>query len=206
MAGRGGLTPGAGRKFGAKDRIPRARRGVGHPETLEEKLAWEQRRNKWASAEIGRLVAENEKLREQLNHGTPFYGDSKALLEATMAGTYFPSAQQLYSARELMPHQHPRPELVLRSKHMIQRDLGRCARRPPPNHCRLESSDCVGALAPTESEFGIFDRPEYLATIAAVTKALVPYPDARRAVAEALRKLENARPSPVTIEARAVEA
>ena len=29
---------------------------------------------------------------------------------------------------------------------MIQRDLGRCARRPPPNHCRLESSDCVGAL------------------------------------------------------------
>ena len=171
MAGRGGLTPGAGRKFGAKDRIPRARRGVGHPDTLEEKLAWEQRRNKWASAEIGRLVAENEKLREQLNHGTPFYGDSKALLEATLAGTYFPSAQQLYSARELLPHQHPRPE-----------------------------------LAQTESEFGIFDRPEYIATIAAVTKALVSYPDARKAVAEALHRLENARGSPLVIDARPIEA
>jgi hypothetical protein len=100
-----------------------------------------EKRNRWASAEIGRLVAENEKLREQLNHGTPFYGDSKALLEATMAGTYFPSAQQLYSARELSSYQYPRPE-----------------------------------LAQTESKFGIFDRPEYLATIAAVTKALVPYP------------------------------
>jgi hypothetical protein len=33
--------------------------------------------------------------------------------------------------------------LVLRSKHMIHRDRGRCARRPPPNHCGLESSDCV---------------------------------------------------------------
>ena len=171
MAGRGGLTPGAGRKFGAKDRIPRARRGVGHPETLEEKLAWEQRRSKWASAEIGRLVAENEKLREQLNHGTPFYGDSKALMEATMAGTYFPSAQQLYSARELFPYQYPRPEVV----------------QP-------------------ESEFGIFDRPEYLATIAAVTKALLPYPEARKAVAEALRTLENARGSPLVIDARPIEA
>jgi hypothetical protein len=170
MAGRGGLTPGAGRKFGAKDRIPRAPRGVGHPETLEEKLAWEQRRSKWASAEIGRLVAENEKLRGQLNFGTPFLGDSKALLEATMAGTYFPSAQQLYSARELLSHQYPRPELVQ-----------------------------------TESEFGIFDRPEYLATIAAITKALAPYPDARVAVVEALRKLENARGSPRVIEARPVE-
>src|SRR5262249_40982978 len=142
----------------------------GHPETLEEKLAWERRRNKWASAEIGRLVAENEKLREHLNHGTPFYGDSKALLEATMAGTYFPSAQQLYSARELLPHQHPRPEVV----------------QP-------------------ESD-GIFDRPEYLATIAAVTKALVPYPDAREAVAAALRKLEHAQSSPLVIDARPVEA
>jgi len=130
-----------------------------------------EKRNRWASAEIGRLVAENEKLREQLNHGTPFYGDSKALLEATMAGTYFPSAQQLYSARELLPHQHPRPE-----------------------------------LAQTESEFGIFDRPEYIATIAAVTKALVSYPDARKAVAEALRRLENARGSPLVIDARPIEA
>jgi hypothetical protein len=171
MAGRGGLTPGAGRKFGAKDRVPRAPRGVGHPETLKEKLAWEQRRNKWASAEIGRLVSENEKLREQLNHGTPFYGDSKALMEATMAGTYFPSAQQLYSARELLPHQYPRPELV------------------QPG-----------------SETGIFDRPEYLAAIAAVTKALVPYPEARQAVTEALRNLGNAHSSPLVIEARPVEA
>jgi hypothetical protein len=138
---------------------------------VEDQLEWEKKRNRWASAEIGRLVAENEKLREQLNHGTPFYGDSKALLEATMAGTYFPSVQQLYSARELLSHQHPRPE-----------------------------------LAQTESEFGIFDRPEYLATIAAVTKALVPYPDARQAVAEALRRLENARGSPLAIDARPVEA
>ena len=172
MAGRGGLTPGAGRKFGAKDKIPRARTGFPHPATPEEELVLERRRIKWASAEIGRLVAENDKLREQLNYGTQFHGDSKALMEATMAGTYFPSAQQLYSARELFAHQYPRPEPT----------------RP-------------------ESEFGIFDRPEYLATIAAITKALVPYPEARRAVAEALRRLENGRGSPpLVIDARPVEA
>jgi hypothetical protein len=92
------------------------------------------------------------------------------MLEATMSGTYFPSAQQLYSADRLLPHQYPRPE-------------------------------------PAQAEFdGVFDRPEYLATIAAITKALVPYPDARGAVAEALRRLDNARSSPLVISARPVEA
>jgi hypothetical protein len=164
----GGLRPGAGRRFGSKNRLPSKPL---LPQTIEAELAWEKEQNQRARLEIGRLTAENDELREKLNYHVPFTGDSKALFAATMAGTYFPSAQQLYSADRLLPHQYPRPE-------------------------------------PTqdESESGIFDRPEYLAAIATITKALIPYPEARRAVAEALRKLEKPRSTPLTIDARPVEA
>ena len=79
------------------------------------------------------------------------------------------------------------------------RELGRFLKLLPHQYPRPE-------LVQPGSESGIFDRPEYLAVIAAVTKALVPYPEARLAVTEALRKLENAHSAPLVIEARPVEA
>jgi hypothetical protein len=64
-------------------------------------------------------------------------------------------------------------------------------------------------LAPAQTtvqinnNIGPFERPEYVDAIATIVAALRPFPEARRAVAEALRSLEIARGGVPLIEAQA---
>ena len=56
-----------------------------------------------------------------------------------------------------------------------------------------------------QNNIGPFERPEYVDAIATIVAALRPFPEARRAVAEALRSLEIARCGGPLIEAKPVK-
>jgi hypothetical protein len=97
--GRGGPRRGGGRPAGAVDLIPR-RRGNNSATTVEDQL-------KEARRIIGQLQKENELLRNELNMGGPFNGDSKDLLTAVMCGEYHATPQQIYAARALLDREYP---------------------------------------------------------------------------------------------------
>jgi hypothetical protein len=72
----------------------------GEMETAEAQL-------RAAKREIGRLLAENQKLREQFNISSPFPGDSKYLLTAVYQGKYSASPEQIYAAKAVLGREHP---------------------------------------------------------------------------------------------------
>ena len=99
---RGGKRPGSGRPAGREDLIPR--RGS-IPETDRTKVL--ERVVKFQRRQIGELEKEIQLLRNELNFGQPFEGDSKALLTAVMRGEYFASPQQIYAARAVLDREYP---------------------------------------------------------------------------------------------------
>jgi hypothetical protein len=161
-SGHGGARRGAGRPPGAVDLLPR-RRGENAGVTVEEQL-------KEARRVIGELQKKNELLRNELNLGGLFSGDSKDMLTAVMRGEYHATPQQIYAARAILDREYP-PAVA------VGPDM-------------------------TPGDFVPLEHPEYLAAMRAITAALRPYPEAREAVAEALRNLEPARGGGRLIEGR----
>jgi len=99
---RGGKRPGSGRPAGRGDLVPR--RGS-IPETDRTKIL--ERAVKFQRRQIGELEKEIQLLRNELNFGLPFEGDSKALLTAVMRGAYFASPTQIYAAKAILDREYP---------------------------------------------------------------------------------------------------
>jgi len=99
---RGGKRLGSGRPAGRGDLIPRrgSMRETDRTKTLERAVRFQRR-------QIGELEKEIELLRNELNFGLPFEGDSKALLTAVMRGAYFASPTQIYAAKAILDREYP---------------------------------------------------------------------------------------------------
>jgi hypothetical protein len=125
---------------------------------------------------LGEALKRIEVLQNELGYSKPLPSswDSKRILEAQMRGKIFASPQQLYAAAKLLPIEHP-PAVI-------------------PSAILVSDSDA-------DREFGT--HPEYIEVMRAISTALQPYPEAREAVAEALRSLEIKRRGGRLIEGKA---
>ena len=85
--GLGGARKGAGRPLGRKDGVPR--KG-----TMSEADRFTA-----LQADYGKLLKENERLRNELNYGATFNGSIEEMFLASARGEYVPTQMQAYTVR-----------------------------------------------------------------------------------------------------------
>ena len=92
---RGGARRGAGRPLGRTDTVPR------------KGTASEKDRFRALQFEYGKLLKENERLRNELQYGTKFNGTIEEMFLASARGEYVPTQMQAYTGKVILDRQPP---------------------------------------------------------------------------------------------------
>ena len=92
---RGGARRGAGRPLGRTDTVPR------------KGTASEKDRFQALQYEYGKLLKENERLRNELQYGAKFNGTIEEMFLASARGEYVPTQMQAYTGKVILDRQPP---------------------------------------------------------------------------------------------------